>query len=137
MHKLSTWPVCLMASWQKCNSYWCMVTIELLCISSFQHNRSIYSNSQTGEVFGDHDYIMVENTVLVSHDGILTEKFLNTSTIQKLPKHKPSKGNYRCYRRLVESKHLKSIWINSQVMVCLYNFKEHESLYSNSTANNF
>ena len=52
-----------------------MVRIEFLCISSFQPNRSSHSKSQEGEVFGDHDYTMVENTVLVSHDGIITENF--------------------------------------------------------------
>ena len=59
-----------------------MVRIEILCISSFQPNRSSYSKSQEGEVFGDHDYTMVENTVLVSHDGIITEKFPDTSSIK-------------------------------------------------------
>ena len=70
-----------------------MVRIEFLCISSFQPNRSSHSKSQEGEVFGDHDYTMVENTVLVSHDGIITEKFPDTSsskhtdfTIQKISK---------------------------------------------------
>ena len=69
-----------------------MVRIEILCISSFQPNRSSYSKSQ-GEVFRDHDYTMVENAVLVSHDGIITEKFPDTSsskhtefTIQKISK---------------------------------------------------
>ena len=57
-----------------------MVRIELLCISSFQHNRSSYSKSQAGEVFGDHDYTMVKNTALVSHDGIITKKFSSTSS---------------------------------------------------------
>ena len=68
-----------------------MVRFKRLCISSFQHNRSSYSKSQAGEVFGDDDYTMVENTVLVSHDGIITKKFPNTSsskytdfTIQKI-----------------------------------------------------
>ena len=70
-----------------------MVRIEFLCISSFQPNRSSHSKSQEGGVFGDHDYTMVENTVLVSHDGIITEKFPDTSsskhtefTIQKISK---------------------------------------------------
>ena len=52
-----------------------MVRIELLCISSFQPNRSSYSKSQTGEVSGDHDYTMVDDSVLVSHYGIIIEKF--------------------------------------------------------------
>ena len=70
-----------------------MVRIEFLCISSFQPNRSSYSKSQEGEVFGDHDYTMVENTVLVSHDGNNTENFSDASsskhtdfTIQKISK---------------------------------------------------
>ena len=70
-----------------------MVRTELLCISSFHPNRSSYSKSQTEQVFRDHDYTMVENTVLVSHDGIITEKFSDTSsskhinfTIQKISK---------------------------------------------------
>ena len=70
-----------------------MVRIEFLCISSFQPNRSSYSKSQEGEVFEDHDYTMVENTVLVSHDGSITEKFPDTSsskhtdfTMQKISK---------------------------------------------------
>ena len=70
-----------------------MVRLEFLCISAFHCNRSSYSKSQEGEVFGDHDYTMVENTVLVSHDGIITEKFPDTSsskhtefTIQKISK---------------------------------------------------
>ena len=44
-------------------------------------------------MFRDHDYTIVENTVLVSHDGIITEKFPDTSsskhtdfTIQKISK---------------------------------------------------
>ena len=57
-----------------------MVRIEFLCISSFQPNRSSHSKSQEGEVFGDHDYTMVENTVFVSNDGIITEKFPDTSS---------------------------------------------------------
>ena len=36
-----------------------MVRIEVLCISSFQHNRSSYSKSQAGEVFRDHDYTIL------------------------------------------------------------------------------
>ena len=31
-------------------------------------------------MFGTHDYSMVENTVLLSHNGIITEKFCNTSS---------------------------------------------------------
>ena len=57
-----------------------MVRNEFLCISSIQFNRSSYSKIQEGGVFGDHDYNMVENTVLVSHDGIITEKFPDTSS---------------------------------------------------------
>ena len=34
----------------------------------------------TVRLFGDHDYPMVENTVLVSHDSIITEKFPDTSS---------------------------------------------------------
>ena len=56
-----------------------MVRIELLYISSSQPNRSSYSKSQAGEALGDHDYTIVENTALVSHDGIITEKFPDTS----------------------------------------------------------
>ena len=59
----------------------------------FPPNRSSYSKSQAGEAFGDHDYSMEENTVLVFHDGIITEKFPDTSsskytdlTIQKISK---------------------------------------------------
>ena len=44
-------------------------------------------------MFRGHDYTMLENTVLVSHDGIITEKFPDTSsskhigfTIQKISK---------------------------------------------------
>ena len=44
-------------------------------------------------MFRDYDYTIVENTVLVSHDGIITEKFPDTSsskhtdfTIQKISK---------------------------------------------------
>ena len=70
-----------------------MIRIEFLCISSFQPYRSSYSKSQAGGVFGDHDYTMVKNTVLVSHDGIITEKFPDSYsskytdfTIQKISK---------------------------------------------------
>ena len=75
-----------------------MVRNEFLWISSFQPNRSSYSKSHVGEVFGDHDYTMLENTVLGSHDVLLeifpiTEKFPDTSsskytdfTIQKISK---------------------------------------------------
>ena len=70
-----------------------MVRIEFLCISSFQPNRSNNSKSQEGEVFGDHDYTMVENTVLVSHDGIITEKFPDTfpPNILTLPSKRSAK----------------------------------------------
>ena len=57
-----------------------MVRIEFLCICSYQSNRSSYSKSQAREVFGDHDNTMVENTVLVSHVGIITDKFSDTSS---------------------------------------------------------
>ena len=46
---------------------------------SFQHNRSTYCKSQPEEVFKDHDYTMVKNIVLVSHDGIITKIFSGTS----------------------------------------------------------
>ena len=71
-----------------------MVRTEFLCISSsFHPNRSSYNKSQIGQVFRDHEYTMVENTFLVFHDGIITEKFSDTSsskhinfTIQKISK---------------------------------------------------
>ena len=67
--------------------------LNFYCLSSFQPNRSSCSKSQTGEVFGYHDYTMQEDTVLVSHNGIITEKFHDTFssrytdfTIQKISK---------------------------------------------------
>ena len=58
-----------------------------------QPNRSSYGKSQAREVFRHHDYTMVENTVLVSHDGIITEKLPDISfskytdfNIQKISK---------------------------------------------------
>ena len=50
-----------------------MLKIEPLCISSFQSNRSSCSKIQTEAVFGDHNYTLVENTVLVCHDGAITK----------------------------------------------------------------
>ena len=70
-----------------------MVRVEFLCISTFQPKRISYSKSQEREVVEDHDYTMVKYTDLVSHDGIITENFSNTSSskdtdfnIQKISK---------------------------------------------------
>ena len=70
-----------------------MVKVEFLCISTFQPKRISYSKSQEGEVVEDYDYTMVKYTDLVSHDGIITKNFSNTSSskdtdfnIQKISK---------------------------------------------------
>ena len=65
-----------------------MVRTEALFMSCFQPNRSSYSKIQAATVFVDHDYTMVENTVLVS---VITDEFSDTTppplinfTIQKI-----------------------------------------------------
>ena len=70
-----------------------MVRVEFLCLSNFQPKRISYSKSQEREVVEDHDYTMVKYTDLVSHDGIITKNFSNTSSskdtdfnIQKISK---------------------------------------------------
>ena len=60
-------------------------------------------------MFGTHDYSMVENTVLLSHNGIITEKFCNTSsskytdlTIQDISKTPTSSENENIRRLLIK-----------------------------------